>query len=351
MIWYSHVNEDNAVEEEIAARGGFARIFCVAGSGERVISLLGAPTVREIHAIDLNDDAMHMLSLKLAALRHLSAEEYLCFSGVEDASASDRRRYWSNVMTSLESDTREFWAARTRDIERGFMNAGHLERYLSRIRPAIRAYLGSGFEECWNVPPQNFDRFPWRRWEALCRVFSWRWVYRVTGTRDPAFVSAGAECGVIGEALRRTLKDHGVPDSCMWHLVFNGHLRSMRASAIPKSTQREWLVACHDALATRRTTVRVHVADLLEYLRAQPPANLADALVSASDILSFCDFSYVLRLVDVLEGRHNTLVIRSFLKNGLGPAEIEALKRRCESVVDWSSRERTRMYRVYELRV
>ena len=351
MIWYSHVNEDNRIERTIARGRTFRRAFCIAGSGERVISLLGLPSLPAVHAIDLNDDAIRLLDLKLSALRQLSVDEYLRFCGFADDEPESRARLWHAIKDDLGPETRAFWNGLEPLVRRGIANIGHFEQWLTGIRPIVRTYLGRGFEECWTHPPGQYRHFPWRRWRLLMRTFSLRIVYRLSGNRDPAFVGAGAHAESVSDALEHTLRHHRVPDSFMWHLIFRGHIREMNPDAMPPSVRPDVLRRCRESIAAGETTVHLQTGDLLTVLRTLDADDLSDAFFSLSDLLSFADFSYLLDLIDLLAGSNSTLVIRSFLRNPLTPDQLRQLEEYCRRVVDWSDRESTGMYRVHELRL
>ncbi len=351
MIWYSHVNEDNRIERTIARSRTFRRAYCIAGSGERVISLLGLPSLPTVHAIDLNDDAIRLLALKLSAVRQLSADGYLRFCGFTDDAPESRARLWHAIKDDLDPETQAAWNGREPLLRGGIANIGHFEQWLRSIRPIVRTYLGKGFEECWTHRPSQYRNFPWRRWRLLMRTFSFRSIYRLSGNRDPAFVGAGAHAGSVSDALDHTLRHHRVPDSFMWHLIFRGHIRDMNPDAMPPSVRPNVLERCRESLASGETIVRLHTGDLLAVLRTVDPDDLSDAFFSLSDLLSFADFSYLLELIDLLTGRNNTLVIRSFLRNPLSPGQLRQLDERCKTVIDRSESESTRMYRVHELQV
>ncbi len=350
MIWYSHVNEDNRIERSIARSRTFRRAYCIAGSGERVISLLGIPSLPSVHAIDLNDDAIGLLALKLFALGRLPDEEYLRFCGFKYDTPESRALLWHRIKDDLHPEARIVWDRQESLIHHGIANIGHFEQWLRRIRPIIRAYLGAGFEECWAHPPNRFRGFPWRRWGLLLRTFSLRSVHWLSGNRDPAFVGAGAQPAIVRDGLEHTLRHGLVADSFMWHLVFKGHICEMNRAALPPSVRPDILRRCHESLARGEIDVRLSTGDLLTVLRTLDPDDLSDAFFSLSDILSFADFSYVQELLNLLGDRNNTLVIRSFLRNPLSSRQLHQLGERCTDVIDWSGHESTRMYRVHELR-
>ena len=70
MIYYSHVNEDNRVELQLLEKNACPAVVALAGSGERVIALMGNDSCKEIHAVDKNPEALFLLQLKIAMLKN-----------------------------------------------------------------------------------------------------------------------------------------------------------------------------------------------------------------------------------------------------------------------------------------
>src|SRR5690349_17889002 len=81
MLYYSHVNEDNRIERQLLQVSAATTVVAVAGSGERVIALLDQDMCKEVHAVDINQEALFLLELKLTALKALPVEDYLGFCG------------------------------------------------------------------------------------------------------------------------------------------------------------------------------------------------------------------------------------------------------------------------------
>ena len=108
MIFYSHVNEDNFVERKILNSESYKDLFCIAGSGERLIALLDNPHLKRVHIIDNNKEALHLTELKLAALQTFSVDIYLDFIGVTDGK-SNRIELFKKIKKELRVDCASFW--------------------------------------------------------------------------------------------------------------------------------------------------------------------------------------------------------------------------------------------------
>ena len=63
-IYYAHVNEDNTIARDLLFLHQPCTLYCITGSGERLISLLDAPGLSKVVAIDSNPEANFLLELK-----------------------------------------------------------------------------------------------------------------------------------------------------------------------------------------------------------------------------------------------------------------------------------------------
>ncbi|MBT8191134.1 MAG: BtaA family protein, partial [Bacteroidia bacterium] len=118
MIYYSHVNEDNHAEKAIMDRSRYDSLFAIAGSGERVISLMAHPHLENIHSIDLNKEALYLLELKLAALSALEVPEYLEFTGYTDGK-NCRASLFREFRNQLTEECKYYWDNHIDYIDRG----------------------------------------------------------------------------------------------------------------------------------------------------------------------------------------------------------------------------------------
>lgn len=349
MVYYSHVNEDNVPEREAVLQQQPDTLVGITGSGERLLALLDAPSLRRVIAVDTNSEAQHLFAIKLAALKVLSVDDYLGFIGHLALSAAQRREQLAVVWPHLGNETQSYWLGRVSVIERGIDNAGHFERYLARLRPLVNLLLGAQFRRCFTTPVTQIANFPHRRWQGLMALFSQTWVYQLTGNSDLAFTAPDCDSRLIARALQRTLEQDGCADSFMFHLIFTGHLRNMTDAQLPPSLQPAILHRIQQRLRQDDLTIQFVNTDVCQYLR-QSPAPAEAVFLSLSDLLSFVSASDLVQvLAETKEQYHHTDVqgvVRSFLRHDFQPAELDRLGE-FASIQNISEQERTRMYQVY----
>ncbi len=351
MIWYSHVNEDSWVEREILLRGEYDQVICVTGSGERALSLMDAPSVKVFHAIDINPEANFLLELKLAALGVLGETDYLAFCGLLGEKNRFKGLTVGRILEELSPHCRVYWERRIALLHKGVAHCGHFERFLGRVRPLLKVLLGRGFEECFVRPYDSLQNFPARRWSFLLWLFSERWVYRLMGNRDPAFVASKAEPRFIARGLQQTLEEDRAMTSYIFHLVFRGGLDAMPADHLPPSLREEVLNAVRRKFSDPEFLFQFHEGDLKATVAAWPKRDFSRTFFSVSDILSFVDFNYLMSIFEMLDGENISVVFRSFLSNRVTPQQIEVLESRFKKVADVSRRDQTRMYTVYHVQI
>ncbi|MBC7568883.1 MAG: DUF3419 family protein [Spirosoma sp.] len=349
MLFYSHVNEDNTVERNALLRQQPDTLVSITGSGERLLALLDAPSLRQVVAVDTNIEAQHLFALKLGALKTLSIPDYLAFIGHTALRPAHRRDQLPRIEPHLTDETRQYWSERRVLIERGVVNVGHFETYLARLRPLVRFLLGPHFDACFTKPVTEIAHFPHRRWNGLMRLFSQTWVYQLTGNLDKAFTASDCNSPLIAKALRQTLTQNACAESFMFHLIFRGQLQSMLNEQLPPSLQPLILERIQYRLRQNDLTIQFANEDICQYLQKYP--SVAESVfLSLSDLLSFVPAEQLLNVLrDVKDQYRNANVqgiVRSFLRHDFTPDETEQFNR-LATVEDVSNQERTRMYQAY----
>lgn len=348
MIYYSHVNEDSRIERELLRQCGCRTVVAVAGSGERLLALMDEEACQEFYAVDLNEEALFLLQLKLAALQHLRVEEYWQFCGHHPAPAAQRVQWYHEIKERLTLSCLLYWQEQTAMIRKGILNTGHFERFLQRVRPLIGFFLGKDFLHSRPANEGARDQFPHRRWKLLQWLFSLSWVYKAAGNRDAAFVGRGAVVSHIPAALDRIIRQGKARSSFMIHLIFRGHLRDMDPADLPLSLQKEVLQRIKQRLALSRLRIHFHHSDLLNFVEKKV-AGAQQVFYSLSDILSFEEPDYLQQLLDNTIGEGNTVVWRAFLRNRADSMEKTRLNRRYPGVQENTEEESTGMYQVFSL--
>jgi len=91
--------------------------------------------------VDRNPAQLHLLDLKLAAVKSLAHGDYLELMG--DRPSRRRRALFQRIRWLLSKEADEFWLARLGVIDRGVSQQGEFERQLSSFRQFVRIVHGS----------------------------------------------------------------------------------------------------------------------------------------------------------------------------------------------------------------
>lgn len=349
MIWYSHINEDSSVERKQLTGEHYKTICCVSGSGERMIALLDHPA-DTFYAIDVNLEALLLLQLKLQALKELTVEEYLSFIGHARISDEKRIEIYTSFKNKLDHECRNYWDDHIRYIGNGILHIGHYERYLARLRPMLRFFLGSGFEHVFDNGDDRGNDFPKIRWKILNALFSNRWTYKLSGNRDISFVGPGTDNKKISEGLNRILKEKSARDSYVFHQIFRGTLNGMEESVMPVSLQKKHLQAVREKLKQGLTVKYIH-KDYATAVSENGISGLHSAFHSLSDIIGFENGHYIKNLLSkILCKPGNKAVIRSFLINTINENFFTGAGIENDAWEDLSAHESTRMYQVFSVK-
>lgn len=160
MLFDSPVNADNAVERDALLRQQPDTLMGTTGSGDRILALLDAPSLRQVIALDPNQEAQHVFALKLEALKALSIPNYLAFIGHTYMHPLQRRDILSLLWPYMTGEARNYWLWKTSAVERGIMNAGYVNRYLTRLQLLLSLFSGSRSNFSYRTRLLFSDRVP-----------------------------------------------------------------------------------------------------------------------------------------------------------------------------------------------
>lgn len=350
MLYYSHVNEDNRVEKNLLLATGCTTIVAVAGSGERVIALLDDDRCTHVHVVDVNEEALFLLQLKLAALEELSIEDYLGFCGYAGSTKLNRMAWYNKLTNKLTLPCKMYWDSNITIVKNGIAGAGHFEKFLQRIRPVINNFLGKGFQAAFTGNPVSSIKFPQTRWKLLSYFFSRRWVYKLLGNKDAAFTSKDAAISHIPSALNEIIYK-GEAGSCfMAHLIFKGSLQEMNEADLPPSLQKNVLQKIKERLNASTITIHYHHTDILDYSQKIQASSGKPVFYSVSDILSFETNDYMRQLISKTALPGNTIIWRTFLRNRNNGNANTWFSDNGFTVEEQSNKESTRMYQVFSVK-
>ena len=189
IVAYASCWED--IDYAVAQLSGasYERVLSVASGGDNSLALLPLAG-RELVAVDLHAEQLHLLRLKAACIQHLARDRTLAFLGVRES--RDRGRTYRDLRRHLGEETRRFWDAHAGYVDRGVLHAGKLDRYFAQfaryVMPLVhdRALARELLREKSAAEQARLFRERWdtSRWRALFRVFFSERVMGLLG-RDP----------------------------------------------------------------------------------------------------------------------------------------------------------------------
>jgi S-adenosylmethionine:diacylglycerol 3-amino-3-carboxypropyl transferase len=347
MIYYSHINEDSKPERNWLSKFSKSSMVVVVGSGERVIALMDNPNLVELNLVDINLEAIFLFQLKIQALQILEVKDYLKFIGHYEAGKEFRISCYLKIRNRLTDDCSTYWSQRLPAIERGILYIGHFERFLERIRPLLLFFLGKGFLEILEGKPLVKFSFTAIKWEALSYFFSMKWVYRLFGNKDVAFIGNDSVVGYIPKTISKNIYQGKAGSNFMMHLIFKGHLRDMDMKHLPESLQENILLVVKNKLLNKKLKINYIHGDLLEFAKQLSSGGRGNNFYSCSDILSFQNSDYVFRLIEATANvGENLIVFRSFLANRLTEKDAHCIQDKYGDVYMDDDIESTGMYQV-----
>ena len=296
QIRYSQVWEDHRLLElglQIQPHDDVLSI-CSGGCNALAMLLLEPRTVT---TIDMNPAQSALLELKLAGIRMLEHEEFVCLVGAKEG--FDRLRLFNRVKHQLTDSALSFWESHEEEIESGLIQTGRLERY-------IKSFVDDHLRELWpaDLPERLFRKQPLSdqarlfREEAATPEFQerFRWYFgrdnMSSSGRDPAQFKHVEEPEVGAFFLDR------FESACTQLPLHNNFYMEhfLTAQYRDLSIGPPYLRAANFSQLKRLVDrVHIHTGELEGFLYSQPDgafskANLSDIFEYMSDSLSHSVF-------------------------------------------------------------
>jgi S-adenosylmethionine-diacylglycerol 3-amino-3-carboxypropyl transferase len=296
---YAQIWEDPAIDMEALALRPDDRMVAIASGGCNVMSYLTAGPAA-ITAVDLNQHHVALNRLKIAAARHLPdhATFYDFLGRAESRHNIDIYRRLLRPM--LDPETRAYWDGRDllgrrrnryfakniyhHGLLGRFIGLGHALGRLHKVDPGVvlrardLAEQRTAFED--HIAPL-FDR-PHIRW--ICRRRASLYGLGIPPAQYDALArSAGEGQGiahVLRERLERLACDFDIADNYFAWAAFGRGYKPEGDGPVPPYLRKD----AFDAIKARAGRIDVRHVNLIDHLKAQPPASLdAFALLDAQD--------------------------------------------------------------------
>jgi S-adenosylmethionine-diacylglycerol 3-amino-3-carboxypropyl transferase len=192
FVRYANLWEDADVLRRGLRIQSNERVLSIGSGGDNCFALLLDDPAIAV-AADLNPAQLHIIELKMAAMRQLSYEQVLGFLGFRPDSG--RSATFQRLQNGLTPAAQSFWAKRLPDVEIGVIHSGKFERYFRLFAHRILPWIHrKSTVEALLAPKSaaeqtDFYHNRWNtwRWRLLFKVFFGRWVMGKFG-RDPEFL-------------------------------------------------------------------------------------------------------------------------------------------------------------------
>ena len=132
-LLYARCWEDHEpLRQALAIKPG-STVFSIAAAGDNGFALLLDDPERVV-MLDRNRTQLALVHLKMACLRHFEPSDTRRLLGAEPASASERRRRFTQIRNHLPDPAAALLASDMDAIEQGLLHLGKFERYLATFR-------------------------------------------------------------------------------------------------------------------------------------------------------------------------------------------------------------------------
>ena len=199
-------------DEAILRRGLRLRpgddVLSIASAGDNSLALL-LDDPRSVTCIDRNTTQLALVHLKVAAIRHLEPGEARRFFGLEPAAPGERLHTWRRLCLLVPPFAQVLFEAEKPTLERGLLDAGKFERYLSLFRQRVLPLVQwpSTVRKMAALTDLEAQRRLYRdswdtlRWRVLFRVFFGRRVMERAGRERAFFAEVREER--VGDVFRK----------------------------------------------------------------------------------------------------------------------------------------------------
>lgn len=285
-INYSQCWEDPEVLGKALAINETDFILSISSGGDNTLFLLSLGPKRVV-SIDINPTQNYLLELKLAALINLPYSEALAFLGLVDS--KNRLETYKKLSTHLTRKTNIWWSNHLSFIEKGVINIGRLEKFLTIFRKYVLPLIHSK-KTIWEFinsktleEQQEFYEKKWnsKRWRLYFRIASSRFMLQHFARQRGSFTHIQAK-EAASDYLKR-LEDKLNKVLLSSNYFMNYCLTGSYGQTYPPYLEEQRLTDYKKGL----TTLSIVTKDILTYLKTVPEGtiskfNLSDIFESIS---------------------------------------------------------------------
>ena len=317
-LYFAQVREDPRVELAALHPQPSDRVVVVSSGGCTALSLLGTGAA-EVHAVDVNRSQNHLVELKAAAVRELSRGEAIGFMGGSSMIGIARVSIYKELRPRLTDAARVYWDRRLELVERGILDAGVSERFISLVCWLVSHVVHSTdlvgrMLACRSLDEQRdlFDR-EWntRRWRWVFAALLNRW--SMSRAYDARFFERLGRRNFAEHFLKlanHVLTDVPIADNYFLRKMFAGSYAVEHPAGVPPYLAAEGA----RAIAQSHGALLLVDGSVTEHLRSLPDASVhCFALSNICEWLSESEIADLFVQVERVAAPGARVVFRNFV--------------------------------------
>jgi S-adenosylmethionine-diacylglycerol 3-amino-3-carboxypropyl transferase len=261
-------------------------VISIASGGDNSFALM-LHNPRSLTAVDMNPAQIHLVELKMRAIRKLDYDDFIGLVGARPC--RERLKLYSCLRPGLSQKAREYWDGQNENLIAGIIHCGKFEHYFSIFRRIVLPLIHdqktvqqllstSSF-----VEQRNFYEKVWnnRRWRWLFHLFFSKFLLGHLGRRPAYFRYVSLE-NIADELLKRTRKgltEIPIQENPFIEYILTGRYRDLERSH-PYLRESNF-----DFLKENLGRMRLFCGSLNEYLWGLKPGSLSK--FNLSDIFEY----------------------------------------------------------------
>lgn len=325
---YSFGNEDWETEKKALKLQPKDRVVCITASGDRPLNLL-MKDCQEIIAVDMNPYQNYLLKLKAAAMHHLDFQDYQSFLGNKDS--SHRKSMLLSLFPLLSSDAVAYWKSHQRDIQKGILYQGALEKWTTSISFFIKTFRKDKRKRLFDFDDleqqklfvqQEWASPSWRKaFDVILNPFVTRFLLKDPGLHE--FLDQSLHIGrYLHDRINQSLEKRLAKENLLISLLLLGKV-------LPEGYPPYLTEYGTNIIRKRLPKLSVVTINIIEYLEKIPESSID--VFSLSDVASYMDAKNFTRLAHAVARSAKPgarFCMRQFLSNHKIPQQLQSTLKR-----------------------